>query len=444
VSGAWPWSRVLPVLVTVPAVVAGTVERPLLVVGFVVCAMVFIPLEQLLPLVARTGLRRTAWVDVAHIVGNRLPITIGTGVTLAWLAPVARAALPEEVRATVGSWPVGVQFVVALLVADLAVSFFVPFLVHADTRLTLRWLSPVFVTPAFHHWHHAREPDAVNRNYSSVFSFWDRVFGWWHLPDRMPSAYGIEGARCGDRRPGAVPRVTVPVAHRLCSDDLDSRRRQAMARGALGNPYDLFAEAPERAAAPAVLPLLVAAAGAGSLLASPAWAHPVDLDAADTIRTAVQTSPVGVAPDAGLSGLLRPATGSWGGGGSAAGPDRHGPGAGPTAGLAAGGGGWADLAALTGPIPDPGAGGLPPWLVAVEPDHPAPPAPTPADGTEPHGAPPDPPVDGPPAEPGVPPGPYPFPLVDPERELPPAPPDPPPSSGDHVAGWGGSLVEEQG
>ncbi|HXV93789.1 MAG TPA: sterol desaturase family protein [Pseudonocardia sp.] len=245
-------------VVTIAAAVAGIVDRPELVVGFLVCAAVFIPLEQLVPLVPRAGLRRTAWVDIAHAFGNRLPITFGTGVLLAWLAPVARAAVPDGVRAVVLAWPVWVQFVVLLLLSDLAnyaahralhevpvlwrlhsvhhsspeldwlstsrghpldqivnvtaltlplyalgasvsfsvvflaFTFFYPFLAHANTRITLRPLSPVFVTPAFHHWHHAHEPEAVNKNYGAIFSFWDRIFGSWYLPDRMPSAYGID------------------------------------------------------------------------------------------------------------------------------------------------------------------------------------------------------------------------------------------------------------
>ncbi|MBC8093800.1 MAG: sterol desaturase family protein, partial [Pseudonocardia sp.] len=92
--------------------------------------------------------------------------------------------------ATLPLYAVGVDL--SLAGGVLAVNFLFPFLVHANTRLTLRPLSAVVVTPAFHHRHHARERDAVNRNYGAIFSFWDRIFGSWHLPDRMPLAYGTD------------------------------------------------------------------------------------------------------------------------------------------------------------------------------------------------------------------------------------------------------------
>lgn len=243
-------------LVVAAAVVLGVVERPRLVIGFAICALVFFPLEQLIPLVRRPP-RRDWTVDVVHSFANRLPITIAFTVALRVLGPAAHAAFPAELRRVVLAQPGWLQFVVLLLIADLAnyaghralheipvlwrlhavhhsstgldwlstsrghpldqiinllvtvtpvyaigfdltfsvafmaFQFYFPFLAHANTRLTLRPLSAVLVTPAFHHWHHAYEPAAVNRNYGAILSVWDWLFHTSYLPRRMPTAYGI-------------------------------------------------------------------------------------------------------------------------------------------------------------------------------------------------------------------------------------------------------------
>ena len=57
-----------------------------------------------------------------------------------------------------------------------------------------RWrpLHKVVITPEFHHWHHADEPDAHNTNYSVFLPLWDLVFGTYFMPgDRRPARYGV-------------------------------------------------------------------------------------------------------------------------------------------------------------------------------------------------------------------------------------------------------------
>ncbi|MGA7050998.1 MAG: sterol desaturase family protein [Mycobacterium sp.] len=65
--------------------------------------------------------------------------------------------------------------------------------VHANVQLTfgpLRWL---IATPQFHHWHHAREPEAYNSNYAGEFPAVDALFGTLYLPaHRWPAQYGID------------------------------------------------------------------------------------------------------------------------------------------------------------------------------------------------------------------------------------------------------------
>ena len=65
-------------------------------------------------------------------------------------------------------------------------------LTHANVSWRLPRLSRWWATPEFHHWHHAAEPEAVNRNYAGVLPIWDRLFGTFHLPDRYPRSYGAD------------------------------------------------------------------------------------------------------------------------------------------------------------------------------------------------------------------------------------------------------------
>jgi lathosterol oxidase len=65
--------------------------------------------------------------------------------------------------------------------------------IHANVRFTfgpLRWL---VATPQFHHWHHAADAEAVDKNFAVHLPVLDLVFGTAHLPDRWPSSYGISG-----------------------------------------------------------------------------------------------------------------------------------------------------------------------------------------------------------------------------------------------------------
>jgi len=72
------------------------------------------------------------------------------------------------------------------------VSFHAVF-IHANVRFDFRPLDWVLVTPRFHHWHHAAEPEAVDRNFAVHLPLIDRVFGTAYLPGRWPQAYGLEG-----------------------------------------------------------------------------------------------------------------------------------------------------------------------------------------------------------------------------------------------------------
>lgn len=57
-----------------------------------------------------------------------------------------------------------------------------------------RTLRLVVVTPALHKVHHSIRRREADSNYSSLFSWWDRIFRTWLLmpPDQRPQHYGVE------------------------------------------------------------------------------------------------------------------------------------------------------------------------------------------------------------------------------------------------------------
>jgi sterol desaturase/sphingolipid hydroxylase (fatty acid hydroxylase superfamily) len=67
--------------------------------------------------------------------------------------------------------------------------------IHANVRWEFAAIRRIVVTPCYHHWHHAAEREAVNKNYSVHTPLWDWLFGTLHMPGRWPGAYGLCGPR---------------------------------------------------------------------------------------------------------------------------------------------------------------------------------------------------------------------------------------------------------
>lgn len=65
--------------------------------------------------------------------------------------------------------------------------------IHANVRWEFGGLRRVVATPCFHHWHHAAEPAAVDKNFAVHTPLWDWLFGTYYLPGRWPTAYGLCG-----------------------------------------------------------------------------------------------------------------------------------------------------------------------------------------------------------------------------------------------------------
>lgn len=67
-------------------------------------------------------------------------------------------------------------------------------MVHANVKLNIGPLRWIFVTPEFHHWHHANEPSVYDRNFSSQLVIWDLLFGTANMHHSHPQHYGANKA----------------------------------------------------------------------------------------------------------------------------------------------------------------------------------------------------------------------------------------------------------
>jgi sterol desaturase/sphingolipid hydroxylase (fatty acid hydroxylase superfamily) len=70
---------------------------------------------------------------------------------------------------------------------------------HANVDVRLGPLRHLIVTPNFHHWHHAQDPEAIDRNYAAHCAFLDHLFGTAVKSDRTwPRQYGVVGDQVPD------------------------------------------------------------------------------------------------------------------------------------------------------------------------------------------------------------------------------------------------------
>ncbi len=64
---------------------------------------------------------------------------------------------------------------------------------HGNVRLKLGPLRWLIASPEFHHWHHAAEREARDKNFAGQLPFLDLLFGSAYMPKGlMPAAYGID------------------------------------------------------------------------------------------------------------------------------------------------------------------------------------------------------------------------------------------------------------
>ena len=107
--------------------------------------------------------------------------------TLARFHPINRfstAAIDIGVLALLG-------FPMWALVANEIVRKFYGEFIHADLPWTYGRAGRIFVSPAMHQWHHARDVVGSGSNFATVFSVFDQAFGTFHLPGRCTVPLGV-------------------------------------------------------------------------------------------------------------------------------------------------------------------------------------------------------------------------------------------------------------
>jgi sterol desaturase/sphingolipid hydroxylase (fatty acid hydroxylase superfamily) len=64
---------------------------------------------------------------------------------------------------------------------------------HANVKFTWGPMRYLIASPEFHHWHHADEKSAYDKNFAAQFVWWDWLFGTLHLPKgERPDAFGVK------------------------------------------------------------------------------------------------------------------------------------------------------------------------------------------------------------------------------------------------------------
>lgn len=84
----------------------------------------------------------------------------------------------------IGFSPVAVGIHVAIYQAQALLS-------HSNLRVKFGPLKYLFATPEYHHWHHANQPEAYDRNFAAQLSIIDLVAGTMFLPKQRPEKYGL-------------------------------------------------------------------------------------------------------------------------------------------------------------------------------------------------------------------------------------------------------------
>ena len=227
--------------------------------AILIVALIFIPLERLLPLHSEQKMLRPHWRnDLVYLFLNGIMIQAGFFLLIGLMLAAIRLTVPDAVAAAVQTQPIWLQVVEIVLVADVgfylahrtfhsipflwkfhavhhsieemdwlaaqrvhpvdqiltkatsylpvfALGFSVPaigifaliyhwqaLLIHSNTRINFGPLRWIVASPQFHHWHHANEREAYDKNFASQLPLLDIVGGTLFLPDRMPGQYGTD------------------------------------------------------------------------------------------------------------------------------------------------------------------------------------------------------------------------------------------------------------
>jgi len=94
----------------------------------------------------------------------------------------------------------------AILLNGIARHYYGAF-VHIDQPWTLGSLSKFLVSPAMHRWHHVYEGAGVGKNFATIFSVFDRMFGTHYCPGPCTQRLGAPGIE-----PGLIRQYLLPFS----------------------------------------------------------------------------------------------------------------------------------------------------------------------------------------------------------------------------------------
>lgn len=100
------------------------------------------------------------------------------------------------------------------------------YFVHANVRLPLGPLTPVFAGPQWHRLHHSIEPQHVDRNFAAFFPIYDILFGTYVKPG--PGEYPATGLHSGEDLNGPLRATLSPFQDWIAM--LRARRQPAVAQ----------------------------------------------------------------------------------------------------------------------------------------------------------------------------------------------------------------------
>jgi len=224
-----------------------------------VTALIFVPLERLIPLRPQQKLFRKHWLnDLTYLFFNGIFVKVGLLLVVGSAIFFIELSVPHSIGENVRLQPIWLQLLEAIFLSDLGFYFAhrtfhsVPFLwkfhaihhsieeldwlaahrvhpidqiatkaasylplfllgfssaaiaiaailyhvqsilIHANIKLDFGPLKWVLASPQFHHWHHAKDEAAIDKNFSGQLSLVDVFFGTLFLPPRFPEVYGTE------------------------------------------------------------------------------------------------------------------------------------------------------------------------------------------------------------------------------------------------------------
>ncbi len=113
--------------------------------------------------------------------------------SLDWLAAYRVHPVEQVITGLIMTIPaLFLEFSPIAIVTQAAIYRWYAILLHSNVEISFGPLNRILGTPAFHHWHHADQAEAYDRNFGAQFVIWDRLFGTtYDARGRKPTRFGL-------------------------------------------------------------------------------------------------------------------------------------------------------------------------------------------------------------------------------------------------------------